>query len=364
MSFRSRPPASRALQFAAVSVALAASAMCGDPPTAPGGSGPARSLTGIELVGPAVVAPGESAQFALEMIYNDGSRGPSTLPVTWRTSREQVLATTDTGLVTGRQAGSANLTAQVGNRSSTRNVVVVPSGTSWITGVITETNTTTFALSNTTVTVVSGTGGGARAVTGADGRYELFGVSGRITVRFEKDGYVPVELEVDVSGPQTVNAALEPKEARASFAGQYTMTFAAASECRSQLPEAAWERSYAAELRQDGPALVVTLGGATFATVSGAVQNSFRGTALGSQLTLWMSPWDFYYYLLPGVIETVASDLYFAPSGNAAFTASVSAGSIEMRGTFDGWIYIFGSVSQFNVTSSCRSANHQLAFTR
>jgi hypothetical protein len=358
MSLQTRRIAARVMAVPLLSAALVMSSMCGESSTGP--SPTSRVLRGVELRGPATVAPGESVQFTLEVVYSDGSRGGPSTPVTWRSSHPSVLSTDENGLARGLQNGRATLSAQLGNRNGTREINVVPSGTFWIDGSVTEAGAPSFTLSNATVTVISGTGAGARALSGADGRFSLFGVAGPLQIRFERDGYVTRDLDVVVNEPRTVNSELELKEPRPSFSGSFTLAIVAAAECHPSLPESVWERRYAAQLRQDGPNVFGTLSGASFATVFGTIQNSFHGRLVADRFEMVMGPWDSYYYGTPGLVETMSDGLFYAPYVFSNLTGT----STEFRGSFTGYIYVLRSVDRFEVASWCHSSGHQVVLSR
>jgi hypothetical protein len=118
--------------------------------------------------------------------------------------------------VTGNQASGTNTIAVSGAG------VAVPTFT--LSGIVTEAPpTTSTVLSAVVVTFVDGANQGKTATTGADGRYQIAGVTnGGFTVSASKAGYTTVMLPVGINGNTTLDFRLEPTVPRTTFGpGQY-----------------------------------------------------------------------------------------------------------------------------------------------
>ena len=127
--------------------------------------------------------------------------------------------TTYGGQITVNQGSGATTIATSGTGSS------APTFT--LSGLVTESApTTSTVLAGARVTFLDGANQGRSAVSGADGRYEMTGVSeGGYTLSVTLAGYVGVAVPVGIAGNSTLTIRLNPVAARTSFGqGQYRVS--------------------------------------------------------------------------------------------------------------------------------------------
>ena len=256
-----------------------------DPPTAPP---PAPvTITGLEIVGPGTVPPGDSAQYSLIAHRSDGSTRELTNEAEWRTSNAFVLAVSPSGLATGRERGGTYINASAGGRNSSKEVIVVPAGTFRLSGVVRDTGA---QVNGARVEVTAGTGRGLTATT-FGGTYYLWGVAGDVEVRVTRDGFQEQRKRLVVTTHHELDFDLILTHPRAEVAGTYTLSVVADAACRTALPEEARIRNYRAVVRQDGPRLTVSLEGSKFFRhPNGQAHNSFDGTIEADQVTFLIHP--------------------------------------------------------------------------
>jgi hypothetical protein len=220
------------------------------------------------------------------------------------------------------------------------------------------------------VEVTAGTGQGLTRTTSApspqtpfeNGGYRLYGVSGDIEVRVTRDGYQEQQKSLQVTGHQRLDFDLILSRPRDQVAGTYTLTVAAAAECRVSLPEEAGTRKYTAVLRQDGPRLTATLEGATFALVTGRPLNSFAGAVEPNRVVFHLNEFYEYYNYLPDVLEQLTTPTFLAISGSAVTTITSSG----LTGTLDGPIETLQLTSsgRYQRIAACDSPAHQFVLSR
>jgi len=226
-------------------------------------------------VGADSVPPGGTAQYSAVAHQSDGSTRDVTSEAVWRTWNASVLTVSSTGLATGHARGATNIETSAGGRSSNKEIIVVPTGTYRLSGVVREEG---LPMAGVRVEVVAGAGQGFVAVTNVFGEYVFWGVAAAIEVRVTRDGYQEQRKSLQITSHQTLDFDLIPSRPRAEVAGTYTLTVTAAAGCRAMLPEGARIRTYTAAVRQDGPRLTVTLEGPRFYSQGTRLLNSFRGT--------------------------------------------------------------------------------------
>jgi hypothetical protein len=148
----------------------------------------------LEIHGPLEIAPRGSARLSVLARMNDRSLQDVTSAVTWRVSPPTRLSIDSTGLVRANDSGDAEVTAAYNSRAVTRGVIVVPSGTYRLAGIVSESGGPAAPLPDAVVQVTAGTGTGLGMTTGADGRYRLYGVAGQVDLRVTKPGFQPRAL--------------------------------------------------------------------------------------------------------------------------------------------------------------------------
>jgi Carboxypeptidase regulatory-like domain len=353
--------------IAATALLAAAVIACDRSPTGPslpgvGANNPPPVFTNrLEIVGPSFVAPGQQSQFTAIGHRTDGSTEDMTQRVAWTSFRTNVL-TVSGGLATGMAVGDSILQVRLNSLASTREIIVVPSGTFRVAGVITEADSQSIPVAQVRVDVV-GNPSVPPATTFGDGRYRLYGVSGPVQIRAEKAGYQPVTQNVVVNDHGTVNLVLPLAAPRLHVSGGYTLTITAADECRQQLPEATWTRRYAATVHQEGPLLRAVLSGASF-VLSGQSGNSFGGRVEPSRVLFTLVGGEYYrYYGIYGdLVEQLDESTYFAIAG----FATVMGTSDVLDGQLNGDLLILDrDPRRFPApTKQCRSSQHRFRLSR
>ena len=322
----------------------------GSPPGAPG------TLASIEITGPATVAPQATGQFRAIARYSDSTTRDVTTEASWLSSDTSVLSISATGLAAGLERGEATITASFEGRISVKGgVMVLPEGTYRVTGLVRDAG---LPVMGARVEVISGAAQGLGV--NANGDYRLYGVAGDVELRATKEGYRENTQRLRITGHQAVNFNLELSAPRDVVAGGYTLTIAAADECRSALPEEARLRTYTAVLTQTGAVLGGTLEGAEFFHDSFGALNRFSGAVQPNQVTFRFSaPFDYYFYL-PEVLErlTTPTSTYLAIVGDVITTES----SGRRSGALNGVIETMNAT--FRRLASCRSRSHQFVLSR
>ena len=168
--------------------------------------------------------------------------------------------------------------------------MVLPTGTFKLAGTVQESG---FGLQNVALTVTSGVGKGLTTLSGADGAYAFYGVSGPVGIELKKEGYLNAIQQIDVTAHRTQDFSLVAGQGRTDYRGTYTLTISAASSCRA-LPDAAKRRVYTANVAQDGGRLAVTLSDAEFIVTNGNGNRFVGFSDVTDGLTFPIG--DAYYY--------------------------------------------------------------------
>jgi hypothetical protein len=235
---------------------------------------------------PPTVGPGQTARMTAFGRFDDGSERDVTSDAIWTSSQPQI-ATVDTGLIMGKALGRTVIRAAYSGRSASQTIVVKPEGTFILSGNITEPGPVT--VTGATVTIV---GNPLNLLIATSGFYELFGVSGTVTVRVSKPGYVDETRTVMVTQDQRLDVEMKPVSAPTPVAGIYRMTLTISASC-SVVPDDQKTRVYTATIQQDYARLAVRLSDANFV----AQKDTFGGRVFGDSVTLdWGRP-SFYSYV-------------------------------------------------------------------
>ena len=259
------------------------------------------------------------------------------------------------------------VSASLASVAGTREVIVVPQNTFRIVGLVTEADAASAPVVGARVGVTAGLGAGLFATTGEDGRYRLYGVAGDVELRITKDGYQQHAQRYQIADHLMVNAQLALLTPRPDVSGTYTLTIAAADECRANMPEEVRLRNYTAVLTQRGSQLEARLQGSTFAVSAAGRGNWFRGRVEPTQVVFNLSRFDSSYYGYYGnaygdLVEQLAEARYLIVSGLARATAS-GAG---LTGSLDGALTVFtGKLKSFPaIEVACPSTNHRFTLRR
>ena len=319
----------------------------------------------FEITGPASVPPGTASQFKAVLAMSDSSTRDVTNEAQWR-SNSVDMTVAGAGLVTGRRASAVLLTAVYGGMTATREVIFVPDGTFRLKGVVTDPRPPSGPVDSAQVEVVSGVGRGLRTFTGEDGQFQLFGVAGEIELRVTLFGYQTRSEQVTVSEHSSRTIDLFPIVDATDVSGSYTLTIAAADTCSGVLPADAMVRTYSATVRQVGPALTVTVGGATFGRINGWFASMIReGRVQQNSVQLsfgTLGCFGYYYGCGPSILEQIGPTRFFLPTGTAVLPISPNALRGEINGTIE--VHEGNSIPGVVPTASCKSSRHQITFTR
>ena len=359
-------------RYVAVSAALGlvlVFASCDKSPTSPRPSDQSSSSTAttvrLELVAPSEIAPGESVQLTANAIKSDGSVENVSSQAQWTTG-PNVVQLSSTGLATGKDRGEQVVSARFSGRSATARIFVLPKGTFRLAGTVQDSG---LALENVALTVIAGVGEGLTALSGADGAYVLYGVSGPVRIQLKKEGYLNDVQQIDVTAHRTQDFVLVAERPRKDYSGTYTLTVSAGEPCRSSspygFPDEAKRRVYTANVSQDGGRLTVTLTGADFIVTNGYGDRFFGFVDASDALTFPIGvAFDFYYYY-DGHLDIVERFRSTALSINGTVTARGAPSRIS--GTLNGSILIFDrSAPPFQAvfSSRCRATAHDFEMVR
>jgi hypothetical protein len=359
MTAPARPVLKRTTMTAVIGLAVLAA--CDDGPTRPSPAAkPPTPVTVVrlEMTGPDTLPPGESVQYSVVAHRSDGSTRDATSEAVWHSSIQEVLTIAPTGLATGHRSGETHLAARMGPTISTKEVIVVPTGTYRLTGTVRDAG---YAVGGARIEITAGRGQGLASSTDLLGGYRVHGVAGNIEIRVNRSGFQDVRRTLQVTSHQTADFDLVLLRPRAEVSGTYVLTVSAGSGCLA-LPEHARRRSYNAVVTQEGPRLVVTLGGSRFYSSFGQTFNTFRGAVESRSVTFQVGSSSYYYGTSYEVIEELDSSTFLAMVGGVDST--VSQGRIS--GALYGWLEILQprTAGGFETIASCHSTAHPFEFAQ
>lgn len=315
------------------------------------------SVTGLELIGPESIPPGQSIQFRATARLSDGSSRDVTNEASWGPGNPRILTVSSTGIVTGHQRGETSLSVGYEGRVATRSAVfVLPDGTYRVRGNIRDEGLPVFGAN---VSVIHGSV--PTLSTTSNGEYSLYGVSGPTELRVTKIGYAEQRRQLTVMAHETVDFDLQPAEPRPNLAGSYRLTITAAPTCTGALPEIARARRYLAAIGQTGPRLEVTLADAVFETIQGRLRNGFSGSVEPGRLIIFSLQGfyrGYYGYYSPDVVERLDDSSSLAMSG----VAYAGLGPSTVEGSLVGRFQLLDR--QYRELTSCESNAHRFLLSR
>jgi hypothetical protein len=301
-------------------------------PTAPSdGAGALQEVT-VEISGPGRLALGESAQFSVTVRLPDSTISTPTT-VKWVASPQTFLQVDASGRATaGSVSGGAAITVVVNSstyaKQVSKAVVVVPSGTFFLTGTVSDAEFPTSRIVGARVEV---TPGPPEEPTDVDGRYRLYGVPSNSTIRVTADGYEPLEQRLAIGGDATQNFLLTSSHPLPTLAGLYTLAIDVIDGCASSSPLSAdlQHRRYDATVTQTGLTVDVLLTEPRF-EINRNHGNHFRGHADPNGVTFtlgyYQDAWDWGVVpIYPDVAERLPNGTFLIVSGTA-ITAGSEAG--------------------------------------
>jgi hypothetical protein len=308
------------------------------------------TFTSVVVQGPApTIGPGQTAQVKAVARFSDGTERDVSTDATWASSQPQI-ATVNGGMIKGQALGRTVIRATYMSRTASLTIVVEPEGTFVVSGNITEPGSLSVGMA--TVAVL---GGPLNSVTAnGGGFYELFGVSGTVTLRVSSPRYLDETRTLTVTQDQKLNVEIRPIVGPTPVAGTYRMTLKISPSC-SIVPDDQKTRMYTATIGQDGARLTIQLSDANFVRDSRAEKSSFSGRVSGSTVTFdWGSGYYVCYYGA-SVQETLPGGQILGIWGTMVATAAQTiSGNLVGGFTF----------REGNRTSGCSAADNGVAFTR
>jgi len=250
--------------------------------------------------------------------------------VLWRASSGSALTLSAAGLATTKANGETIITASSGAASASLSVMVVPPGTYRLAGTVRDTDQ---PVPGASVTVTSGQGAGASAVTNSLGQYVVYGVAGEVELTVTRFNYIAVTHQVAVDHDDVFDITDFTVAGVPKIAGTYALTITAGADCTPYpagmpLPPAnELQRTYTATVTQSGTKATVTLSGADFAIQNGLGNQFFGDISNGNVYFSLRNTGGDYYYTIntvgrPDVVERVSSGHLLAIWGYAQAVAS------------------------------------------
>jgi hypothetical protein len=325
---------------------------------------------GVDIIGPASIPPGQSAQFSATLRFGNGTSQAAT-GVEWSTTNPVLLRVDASGIATAAQwTGEVVLNARVTGpgavASGSREIVVLPDGTFRMAGVVSEVDSPEDPVVGARVEV---TGMPLAATTDWDGGYRLYGVPGVAEVRVTRTGYQPHVERQQLTDHSTRNFRLALAGARLELHGAYTLTIDVASCYTTPLPSHLRRLSYDAFVRQKGPTLEVALTeSARFLVNPAGRGDRFAGHADAAGALFNLQGYSGYYYYkshdYANLVERLSDGTYLVVAGTAA-TRSLPAGlSGDLKGRVTHHDSSFPSVPlQSSISASCYSDGHRFTLT-
>ena len=257
---------------------------CGDNPAGPSDLVGRVEAVRVEIQGPASIAPGQSAQYAvIEHLTNGSSRAvPS---AAWASSDSSLVQVTSSGLATAHsRSGEVQLSVKT-TRVASKEVLVLPANTYRLVGTVTDTGGA--AIPNARVEVI----GGPSATADLNGAYRLYGVPPEADVRVTTDGYKTIEQHMQLTSHTSFNFRMAPgDEVSGNLSGNYTLTLEAGSSCSGPLAEELRRRSYDATVTRSGTRLEVMLTEPRFVNPADT-HGRFSGTVTSTGATFFIESW-------------------------------------------------------------------------
>jgi hypothetical protein len=299
---------------------------------------------------PPTVGPGQMVQVRAVARYTDGSERDVRADAVWTSSQPQI-ATVDAGVITGQALGRTVIRATYMSRGASLAIVVKPEGTFILSGNITEPGPVNVG--NATVTVL---GGPLNQVTANSfGFYELFGVSGTVTLRVSKPGYLDQTSTLIITQDQRVNLLIRPISGPTPVAGIYRLTLTISPSC-SIVPDDQKTRIYTAAIGQEEARLRIQLGDANFVPDRGDEKKYFNGKVVGSTVTFDWGDGYYAFYYGTSVQEILPGGQILGIWG----TMVVPAATQTMSGTLVGGF----TFREGNRTTGCSASDNRVVFTR
>jgi hypothetical protein len=166
------------------------------------------TITAVTVTGSAP-SVGASAQFTATAALSNNTTQTVTSQATWQSSNTSVASVTSSGVVTGVNAGTADVTATYQNVSGIAHLTVSrPPATFIVNGTVTD-GTSHSVLPNIAISTLDSTNVTRRATTNDSGNYSITGVaSGVVVVTASATSYQTVTQSITVTGNTRVDIVL------------------------------------------------------------------------------------------------------------------------------------------------------------
>jgi hypothetical protein len=316
---------------------------------------PTASVSGLDIVAPPSIAPGETVQLTATAKKTDNSVEVVSGQGHWYSQSPGVLDVSGNGMARAMARGEAIVRLSYGGWGASAHVFVMPPDTYRLIGTVTDSG---MGIAGVTVTVIGGVGENLSATTDGRGVYALYGVRDRVRLQAKAAGYLNRLDDVDVRGHRSFDFEIIPEQPqRTDLRGRYALTIKRMPCPGTPLPEV---RTYDATVTQDGPHLTVGLSGADFLVIGGR-GDAFKGFIdAGNHATFPIgNPSERYDYGPYDVMERVDADRMLIIRGTV--TAGLSATGIQ--GTLSGGI-VLASHDMFRIHASCYGTEHGFEMVR
>lgn len=278
-------------------------------------------ITGVELIGPTTLAPGQSAAYSVRTRLSDGTQktaAPNT--VRWNYDSQFILIDAS-GLATAQEKTGDTLiraTVQGVNSPTSREVTIQPAGTFRVVGRVFDADSPSTPIPGARV---EATPGPIVTTTDANGQYKLYGVSADPTIRVSLSGYANIEMNLQLTGNVLQDFRLSATGERLSLNGNYTLEIDA-SACTGSRPlqSSLRIRQYDAAVTTTGLDVTVVLTEPRFKKNRIGLGDRFTGRISGPRVTFTLRDIDYYYPYYgpegyPDVVEELSDSSVYVPAG-------------------------------------------------
>ena len=340
--------------------ALALAIACDKSPTSPNGPTGGNSITRLEISGPDTIPPNTQATYTVKAFLSNGTTRDETRGVTWTTLNGTVATVDVVGRVTAIKMGDTTLRASSGGASSTKNIVVTPTGTFRVIGRVVD-DTSNGLIRSAEVTIRAAGGVELRTTPNAAGEYVFYGVPSEAELEVSSAGYVKYTQSLHLAEHTTLQIRLRPTVIPSDLSGSYRLSVTArscgTSPNRPPLATSLQSRTYDAVITQrSSREIQVALSNADFFTRDGKTQNSFFGYSQSNRFSLSLyGPDNYYYdYYLPfyvsDVIERLSDGTFLITSGYGPVAVVDDGG---LRATISGGLWHRASIPNGTVLGVC-----------
>lgn len=350
-----RKPWTVAVLIVPLALLLATGACGDDSPTSPGGSN-GNSAARLAISGPDTIAPGGQAQYTLTATSHGGAREGTVKP-SWRSSNPAIATIDESGRATGQANGEAAITASFSGASSTKSIMVLPSGTFRLRGRVFDESSNQNLRADVRVRAASGID--MQTATSPSGDFLLYGVPADAELEVTSAGYSLYKEVLQLREHTTLQIRLKRDSSVPAAAGTYALTVNAASCAnvtgRPQLRSDLRSRAYRAVITESGTNLTVVLSNADFFSRQGTTSNTFRAFLDRGVLRMYLyGPDNYYYdYYLPfyisDVIERLNDGTFLITAGSGALSATGDG----LRTTLTGGLWHRETVPNGTILGMC-----------